>query len=338
MKGRKYEYLLQDKDVKRWFDNVSRGSIITSTVYLRRLGAFCEKKRFSPKDIIAMPQKEINNLLLDTVSELAGQKKAGSYISSNIKALKSWLAFNDIEVKTKIKIEGAEDTPTLRNERTPTQDQLRKILLAADTQQRVACSLLCFSGFRPETEGDFEGKDGIILLDFPEMEIKRGIVSFTRIPTLVKVRWNLSKAGHAYFTFLNEEGCQYLKSYIEDRIRAGEELSPESPIITPKKANVEKKVGSFIRTNNIGDMIRVPIRKAGFELRPYVLRAYFDTQLMIAESKGLILRDYRAFFMGHKGDIENRYTTNKLKLPQSVIEDMRLAYKRSSQFLETERP
>jgi len=39
--------------------------------------------------------------------------------------------------------------------------------------------------------------------------------------------------------------------------------------------------------------------------------------------------------MGHKGDIENRYTTNKQRLPESVIEDMREAYKRSQDFLQT---
>jgi hypothetical protein len=56
---------------------------------------------------------------------------------------------------------------------------------------------------------------------------------------------------------------------------------------------------------------------------------------MLAESKGLVLRDYRQFWMGHKGDIENRYTTNKHRLPDSVIEDMREAYRKSQQFLQT---
>jgi len=41
--------------------------------------------------------------------------------------------------------------------------------------------------------------------------------------------------------------------------------------------------------------------------------------------------------MGHKGDIENRYTTNKAKLPESVIEDMREAYRRSQEYLQTTR-
>ena len=56
---------------------------------------------------------------------------------------------------------------------------------------------------------------------------------------------------------------------------------------------------------------------------------------MLAESKGLVLRDYRQFWMGHKGDIENRYTTNKQRLPESVIEDMREAYRRSQEYLQT---
>jgi hypothetical protein len=142
----------------------------------------------------------------------------------------------------------------------------------------------------------------------------------------------LSKAGHQYFTFLGEEGCEYLKDYLESRLKEGEKLTPDSPILTPKVAPKP-----FVRSTNIGDMIRAAIRRAGFKWRPYVLRAYFDTQLMLAESKGLVLRDYRQFWMGHKGDIENRYTTNKCKLPDSVIEDMREAYRRSQEYLQTKK-
>jgi len=82
-------------------------------------------------------------------------------------------------------------------------------------------------------------------------------------------------------------------------------------------------------------MMRLAIRSAGLPWRPYVLRCYFDTMLMLAESKGLVLRDYRQFWMGHKGDIENRYTTNKQRLPESVVDDMRAAYARSEEFLQT---
>jgi len=33
---------------------------------------------------------------------------------------------------------------------------------------------------------------------------------------------------------------------------------------------------------------------------------------MLAESKGLVLRDYRQFWMGHKGDIERKLARRSL--------------------------
>ena len=69
-----------------------------------------------------------------------------------------------------------------------------------------------------------------------------------------------------------------------------------------------------------------------------VLRSYFDTQLMLAENAGKVIRDYRQFWMGHKGDIEARYTTNKHRLPGEVVEDMRAAYQRSQGYLQTAAP
>jgi hypothetical protein len=57
--------------------------------------------------------------------------------------------------------------------------------------------------------------------------------------------------------------------------------------------------------------------------------------MMLAESKGLVLRDYRQFWMGHKGDIEHRYTLNKTRLSDEVVEDLREAYRRSQEYLQT---
>ena len=68
----------------------------------------------------------------------------------------------------------------------------------------------------------------------------------------------------------------------------------------------------------------------------YVLRAYFDTELLIAESKGKIAHDFRVFFMGHKGSMEARYTTNKGMLPEILVREMRDAFKRSEEFLDLE--
>ena len=115
----KYAFLLEDADVRRWFENVARGSEVTADVYLRRLGAFCKHFKLKPKQLAALSQDELYNLLLDYVSVLERAGRAGSYIHSALKAVKSWLAHNGIEIRRKIKIRGVGDTPTLRDERVP---------------------------------------------------------------------------------------------------------------------------------------------------------------------------------------------------------------------------
>jgi hypothetical protein len=325
----KYGILLNNPDVARWYSNVARGSRVTADVYLRRLGNFCQKFNARPKDLVSMSEKELYDLLLDLVSSMEN-RYAGSYVKSVVKAVKSWLAHNGIEVKRKIKIRGVQDTPSLRDERVPTQKELKKIFLSGDKKARVASVLIAHSGLRIKTIGNYQGNEGLRLRDFPELITSKKTVDFEHVPSVLVVRRELSKAGHQYLSFLSEEGSEYLKDYLEERIREGEQLTPESPVVTPKI-----RVKPFIRATNVGDVIRGEIRKAGFKWRPYVLRSYFDTQLMLAESKGLVLRDYRQFWMGHKGDVENKYTTNKQKLPETVIEDMREAYRRSQEFLQT---
>ena len=326
----KLEEILQDKDVRRWYDNVRRGAITTADVYGRRLRAFCEMVNKDPQQLAKMTESELYLLLLDFVTEEEKKGRTGSYIETTVKSAKSWLAYNQNFIKGKIKIRGARKAPTLENERVPTLDELRRIFLASTMRDRVSCVIVAHSGLRLETLGNYLGDDGLRIKDLPEMTVKDGEVTFKQIPTLVVVRDELSKARHKYLSFLSEEGCDYLKQYLESRIQNGENLDPESDIITPKSA--DKK---FIRTINIGDGIRKSLRKTNFQGRPYTLRSFFDTQLLLAESKGKMTPSYRAFFMGHVGDIESKYTTHKGKLSKQMIEDMRESYKRSMAFLQT---
>lgn len=329
-RGEKYIFLLEDKDVKRWYENCARGSTITADVYLRRIGNFCKTNKTTLQKLAKMKEKELYNMLMDLVGDMEKKGFAGSYIESTLKAIKSWLAYNDITLNKKIKIRDTKATPTLKDERTPTQPELKKIFFNTNLQGRVTSIILAHSGLRIQSLGNYSGNDGLKISDMPDLTIEGNEVKFKKIPAMIKVRPELSKAGHQYFTFLSEEGCGYLADYLKERMGNGEKLTLESPIITPKA-----RIKRFISTTNISDIVRRGLRTAGFEWRPYVLRSYFDTQLMLAESKGRVLRDYRTFWMGHKGDIEHTYTTNKGRLTPNVIEDMREAYKRSQEFLQT---
>jgi hypothetical protein len=99
-----------------------------------------------------------------------------------------------------------------------------------------------------------------------------------------------------------------------------------------------KKEDHFLRTTLVTRDIKEAILRAGFNWRPYVLRAYFDTNMIFAESKGKISHPYLQFLMGHKGDIEARYSMNKGILPPEMIEDIRKCYKDSGSYLTTLTP
>jgi hypothetical protein len=328
--------LLEDERVKRWYDNLCRGSKVTADVYTRRLGSICATRGTTPSELVIQSKKDeewLCNFLMDLVSEMERGGKAGSYIVSNLKAVKSWLSHNGVEFRRRIKVRGADDTPTLTGKHTLATSQLRSLFHNSPPHTRCACALIAQAGLRPEVVGNYDATDGLTVGDLPEMKVEGGSITFLKIPTMITVRRELSKAGHQYFTFLTKEGCEYLQEYLTRRIRSGEEIDPSSPLVAPERSSKH-----FLRTPLVGKLLRKRLRECNIQARPYDLRHTFATQLMLAESQGLILRDYRTFFMGHKGDIENRYTTNKHILPENVVEDMRASYSRSQRFLQSEGP
>lgn len=333
MKG-KYAYLLKDRDVKRWFDNLAAKSIITATVYLRTLGYYCELNKTDPKALLKVAgSKAFRDGFMDFVRELESEGKAGSYITRFKKVLRSWLSFNGLDVKLKVNIAKEYETPTIADERVPSKAELDKILRMATLRGRVAIGLMAFSGLRPQSLGNYDGTGGLKLGDFVEAEIKADGIEFPKVPAMLLVRKGLSKTRHQYFTFVPQQAITYIQDYLQKRVKAGERLSKSSPLLGfDPRGNRKNK---FLRTSLVTRDVREAISKAGFSWRPYVLRAYFDTNMIIAESKGKISHPYLQFFMGHKGDIEARYSTNKGKLPPDMVEDMRRCYGECEPFLTT---
>ena len=330
----KYGHLLEDDDVRRWFENLQARSVITATVYLRSLGLYCVLNRTTPKEILrAASSKGFRDGFTDFVRRLERDGKAGSYIVRFKKVLHSWLAYNEINVKLKVNISGEYDTPTIVDERIPSKEELDKIIRMGTPRARVPIALMAFSGLRPESLGDYGGTDGVRITDLIETTLSGKKVWVSQIPTVVLVRKNLSKARRPYFTFIPEQGITYIKEYLEERVKRGEKLAKDSPLLGfDGRGNRRNK---FLRTTLVARDVKEAILKAGFSWRPYVLRAYFDTNMIIAESKGKIAHPYVQFMMGHKGDMEARYSTNKGRLPPDMIEDMREAYKRSQDYLQT---
>ncbi len=328
----KYDTLLQNEKIRRWYENLRARSVLTASVYLRGLGYYCELENTTPEQIIkVIGRTEFRDSFIDFVRKREREGKAGSYIARFKRVLKSWAKFNGVDIKLDVNIKGENETPTIESERVPNKQELARILRKATGRGRVAIALMAFTGLRPESLGDYEGKDGLRIGDIKELRLGDSI-EFDKIPVRVEIKTGLSKARHKYFSFIGEEGAIYIKEYLEARRKQGEELTYESSLMFFDPRGVRKN--AFLRTTLITRDIRDAIEGAGLKMRPYVLRAYFSTALDISESKGLISHPWRQFIMGHKGDIEARYSTNK-RLPPDMIEEMRASYQKCLKYLET---
>jgi hypothetical protein len=335
--------LLKDETVKRWYENLERGSPLTAKERLRILYRYLQYHNLTPKKLVINAKKSreaVEDQLHDFVTKLDREGKAPGYILNYIKSVRTWLDYNGIKLIRRIKIRDSQSTPTIENEQVPTKEELRNLLTYAGERARVSISLMAFSGLRPQVLGDYQGLNGLKIKNFPDLDISGVSIKFKKVPTQIIIPLQLSKTSNKYITFLNEEGVGYLKAYFEKRVARGEKLTPDSPIIATspgfeKMGKSAKNYGSrFIETQNITREIREAMRPK-YSWRPYVLRAYFDTQMLLAESNGKISHAYRQFFMGHKGDIEARYTTNKGRLTPEMIGDMRRAYLTSDIYLTT---
>jgi len=231
----RHRRLLENPDVKRWYDNLARGSPVTADVRLRRLGVYCETAGTTPEEFAgagAADVRAVDNMLMDHVSLLEGRGYAPSYIDDILKCLRSWLSFNYVRSVRRIRIRNADIPVTLQDEVVPSKAKLGELLDAAPARERVSISLMAFSGVRPEVLGDYYGHDGLKVSDIEGMEAGGGDVTFAQMPARVTVRAELSKAGNRYFTFLPETGCRYLRGYLRDRMAGGEPVGADSPIIT----------------------------------------------------------------------------------------------------------
>ncbi len=334
----KHKLLLLDNNVKRWHTNLCRGSTLTADVRLRRLGNFCERNNLTPNDIITIGKSDIrqlDDLLLDNVTELE-KTYAPSYIADILKSIRSWLSFNYVESKRKIKIKNADVPVTLSNEVVPTRAKIDEVLDSCDSRARTAICFMAFTGIRPQVMGNYDGTDGLMISDIEGLHVyPDGTVKFDHIPAKITVRHSISKAGHQYFTNLPKVGCDALAGYIKKRIHNNEVITEQSPIITVACGHNTRRNGSkkkFLVTSSISKCIREAFGCV-IKDRPYVLRAYFDTNLLIAENRGKIAHAIRQFLMGHKGDMEAKYTTNKQTLPDALLKEIDMAYLQSLPYL-----
>lgn len=342
-KRTKKERLLSNPDIRRWHDNLARRSKNTAHVRLRRLGRFCEEHEMTPMEVIDIALKDdkaIADMLQDHITTMEEHGNAPGYIKTTMTALKSWLEHFGVVVKRHLIISNPNSTKTLKNEKIPEAEDLTTIFTGAMLRQGTVMSLMAKSGLRPQVLGNIDGSDGLTIMDLRDLAFVNGKWCFLNQPPRIIVREALSKANHEYFSFLTELAQTWILAYLNDRTAKGEAITPDTPVVSHLKHSPffreQKKGRKFMTTAMVCRDVREAMRPK-FRQRPYVLRSYFRTQLLIAEAKGKVSHEYAEFWFGHVGDMSARYTTNKGILPEQLLSSMKESFLKCQEFLDLEK-
>lgn len=329
-----------DENFKLWFHNLARGSPTTAVERARVLYRFMGLMDLS-LDELTRQLKEERDMFEKRLMAFVGSQEDKGYapgtIEGYIKSVKSWANWHGVTLVRKIKISNRGSTPTLDTEGVPTIQEVQDIRSSASSRGRLCVGGVAYGGLRPESLGQQHVKDGLKLGDLPELDIDK--LEFTKVPTLVVVRPEISKASHKYRTFFPHETCMDIRSYLHKRRSKGEELTEDSPLVAVNSAMRRKgwrarngTDSGHVVTTIISRDIRSAMRPV-YDYRPYVLRSFFSTRLLMAVSDRFLDNNYRVYWMGHTGEMSARYSSNKAVLPEDLIENMREAYKRSLKYL-----
>jgi len=331
--------LLDDPRIREWYDENALRSRHTAEVNLRHVGLFCHLTETTPTQLVRLGRSSPAKLRSTLIHYAQGLQSAGrlpSYISKTFVGIKGWLRFNQIPFDQFPRLRVVQGE-SIREERVPTQEELRRILSTYSGRGRVVALLMAHTGVRPGVLATIDGGEGLRLRDIVDLVLTPE-PRFEKLPFHVVVPARLSKTSHEYHTFGTPELADSLLAYLAERRQRGEELTPASPVITvdPMGAGTKLREGSqtgFITTPMMMRALRDGLKAILPSARTYVFRAYCSTQMVSAR----IDRDVREAVLGHSLGISGRYNLSK-KLHQSVIEELRREYAKAVPYLESGRP
>ena len=337
----------ENPNLSGWHDHVyNKKSPKSADNMYRNIGLFCEKMNLKPDSILDLSDSgELSEVFEKFVEIMEKDRKMGSYISKYKHAINSFLKYHKRTKKLDTEITNEGKSSKYNGELIPSKLDLQHLFEKSTTRGRVIISLMAFSGLRPESIGNYVGNDGIRLKDLSGLDLSDPTEpKFTDFPIKIMVRdtqnavTRLSKNGSAYWTMAGHQTMQYILDYLQERIRNGEKLTPESPLIRHSGHGYGKNNTLKERpdTEHIRREIRTSMRRSGITQRPYVLRRYFMQTLSTAELKGFITMEWRLFLSGHSGNIQSTYVNQKEHINPELEKMVKESFVKCLKLLETE--
>ncbi|MCJ7759997.1 hypothetical protein MUP59_02505, partial [Candidatus Bathyarchaeota archaeon] len=214
------------------------GSRYTLYQYVFGVHRFCRWIEKEPDEIIN--EVDLDRRLFDKyigeidafIGDLEAENLAPGTISNHIKGVKTLFRTNGIELSFPHRLPRRVVCP----DRSPTPEELTKLIEVADIREKVIISFLALGGFRVGT---------LVKLQYRHIQkdLEDGIV-----PIHVHVEAKITKGEYGeYDTFLGLEAVEYIRAYFEFRRNGTNYIPPEdikdpSPIIRDERTREIKPI------------------------------------------------------------------------------------------------
>lgn len=273
------------------------GSDATLYQYVYGIYAFCKWLDREPDTVVkdSMKIKSTDKVIeqIDKfIGELKAKRLASGTIANYVKGVKALFRVNGIELTLPYRI----DRRVRYTDRSPTSQELQKMIDLGDIRDKVIVSILALSGMRIDT---------LVKLEY--RHVRKDLEADVE-HVHIHVEADITKGKYCdYDTFIRAEAVEYLRVYLEVR-RNGtwymppEEIIDNSPIIRDQHSRgvrpvtpacIHRLVQKLYVKAGLIDKTKGKVR---YGLRPHSIRKYFRTQL---GSQGIMPTDYIEYMMGH---------------------------------------
>ena len=337
--------LLQNPDVRSWYNDHAK--VGTAVTQLDQLELFLRRTHLELEELVALAKKPPAKRLKEVVNSYVRTEQAAGrkarYVLNVWWGVRSFLASQGAAPEWNPTVEKTEADEDDAARTVPSHEQLRQVASAVKSgRDRAVVYLLASSGIRIGVLAtQHPPADGLRLKHLPELEYVKE-PNFGKVPFAIRVPAHLSKGKNAYYTFGSHETADAILAYLKERRQGGETLTPESPLVLPDtrgrlSERRAKDGASFMVRKALAErvkkaMTRVAPPAAGWHA--HTLRAWFSTQMESCESKGLVSRTRREFFMGHSLGVDGQYNVERPLSPEKV-DELRASYSKCEPFLST---
>ena len=179
-----WHYVEEDENFALWLMNMAAGSPTTAIENARVLSRFLDLKDWALDDVLRSVNEDKRGFerqleLFARSMESQGYKKG--YISNYFKAIRSWLRYNDVELKQRIKLNRTES----KRVKVPDPDEVELIIRGATARQAVCVSCVAYGGLRTEVLGQPHVYAGLKLEALRDLDIES--LEFLKVPARAHV-------------------------------------------------------------------------------------------------------------------------------------------------------